>query len=127
MGGNSTHAMHRAVETCEGWAPFETIGNATATRTAAINNVEDLAIRLAEAKRYASDIGRKAPLDVCFSGGSIVDESVPLAQRRGQLQRMADIGVTWVTVGFEGGERRTIIDRIRRFGDDIVAAEGTGG
>jgi probable F420-dependent oxidoreductase len=124
MGGNSTRAIRRAVESCQGWAPFRSGGIATSARTASVTNVEDLAPRIELARQHAADIGRTEPLDICFSAGD--SEGGPegsTAQQR-ELERMAEVGVTWTAVGFEGGPgqtRRKFIERARRFADEVLS------
>nr|WP_253867125.1 TIGR03619 family F420-dependent LLM class oxidoreductase [Mycobacterium asiaticum] len=42
VGGNSKAAIRRAVARAQGWAPFNTFGYATASRTAEISTIEEL-------------------------------------------------------------------------------------
>jgi hypothetical protein len=114
--------VRRAVESAQGWAPFNTFGYAQASRTAEIDTVEQLAERIEGARRYAAEIGRTEPLDVCFSGGPVADEQRPLAERRSEAQRLRDAGVTWIAIALGGDNRREMLDRIQRFGDEVVAA-----
>ncbi len=124
MGGNSTTAIRRAVETCQGWAPFRSGRIADSTRTASVTGVEDLVPRIELARRHAEAIGRTEPLDICFSAGD--NEGGPDgsdAQRR-ELERLGEAGVTWVSVGFDDGDtptRRQFIDRARRYADQVIA------
>ena len=120
IGGNSSRSVRRAVESAQGWAPFNTFGYARASRTASIDDVDQLAARIEEARRYATEIGRTEPLDVCFSGGPIGDEQLPLAQRRAEAQRLRDAGVTWIAVQLAGDNRADLLGRIQRFGDEVV-------
>jgi probable F420-dependent oxidoreductase len=122
IGGNSARSVRRAVESAQGWAPFNTFGYARASRTAEIDDVQQLAARIEDARRYATEIGRSEPLDVCFSGGPVADEQLPLSARRDEAQRLADAGVTWIAVAIGGADRRELLDRIRRFGDEVVRA-----
>ena len=121
MGGNSLRAIRRAVESCEGWAPFDSSGIARATRTAPIDGVQDLAARIEVARGYAEEIGRVEPLDICFSGGTVGDPTVSRADRGAYLRQLAELGVTWVPVSFTGEDRTTMVDRLRRFADEIIA------
>jgi alkanesulfonate monooxygenase SsuD/methylene tetrahydromethanopterin reductase-like flavin-dependent oxidoreductase (luciferase family) len=122
MGGNSRRAMRRAVESCQGWAPFATAGFAQATRTAEISTVADVAGRIDEARAYAREIGRADALDVCFSAYVVSDESLPVAERRAEAEQLEAAGVTWTTVPITGDDRRAVVDRIRRFADDLLVA-----
>jgi probable F420-dependent oxidoreductase len=121
IGGNSARSVRRAVESAQGWAPFNTFGYAQASRTAEIDDVAQLATRIEGARKYAAEIGRTEPLDVCFSGGPVADESRPLAERRAEAERLGEAGVTWIAIALGGGDRRELVDRIARFGDEVVA------
>lgn len=93
IGGNSTRALRSAVEIGDGWSPFPNPPAASrATKTPAITNVDELATRLEAARAYAGEIGRTAPLTVCFAPfAGTTDHSV-----------FADLGVDWLAVGFDG-------------------------
>jgi len=123
MGGNSTRAIRRAVERCDGWAPFRSAGLGPSVRTAPVTSVEDLVPRIELARRHAADIGRTAPLDICFSAGEHQGGSEGGAARA-ELQHLAEAGVTWVSVGFDDASTRTrrqVIERARRYADQVLA------
>lgn len=120
MGGNSTRAIRRAVESCDGWAPFRSAGMARGAKTATIAGIDDLAERIEMARAHAAEIGREAPLDICYSADAAADTGLPMAERRDHVARLADLGVTWVTVSFPAADRQGYIDDLRRFADDIV-------
>jgi hypothetical protein len=76
------------------------------------------------ARRHAEEIGRTEPLDICFSAGSAESGNLSPAEARAELQALADAGVTWVSVGFDmgaGATRRQVIDRARRFADEVLS------
>ena len=107
IGGNSTRAMRSAAEFGDGWSPFPNPPAASrATKTPAITNVDELAARLATVRAYADEIGRTAPLTICFSRfADTDDESV-----------YADLGIDWLTVGFAGCRTRAEwLDRLGEF------------
>lgn len=121
IGGNSKSAVRRAVSKYQGWAPFVTVGYARASRTTEISNIEDLEEAIAWARDYADQIGRTAPLDICFSAGPILDESKSLDERHATLTRLADAGVTWLTVAGRGDDRAAVIDDLRAFAKEFIA------
>jgi hypothetical protein len=124
MGGNSTQAIRRAVETCQGWAPFRSGRIADSTRTASVTGVEDLIPRIELARRHAEDIGRTDPLDICFSAGDNERGPEGSDSQRREIERLGEAGVTWVSVGFDDGHTRTrrqFIDRARRYADKVIA------
>jgi hypothetical protein len=124
MGGNTTRAIRRAVESCQGWCPFRSGRISSSTRTAAIDSVDDLVARIEVARRHAAEIGRTEPLDICFSGSDHEGGGPQgAAAKRAELERLAEAGVTWVSVGFDGPgvSRATVLDRARRFADEVLA------
>lgn len=112
MGGNSRTAIRRAVERCQGWAPFPSAGIARAAKTAEVGDLDDLRPRIAYARAYAADTGRTEPLDICWSLAG--------ASGRDAVKRLEEEGVTWATVGFAAGNRRSYVDALRRFADDVL-------
>ena len=72
IGGNSKPAVRRAVTRGQGWAPFNTFGYATASRTAEISTLDELESAIAWTRAYAAEIGRTEPLDICFSAGNLL-------------------------------------------------------
>jgi probable F420-dependent oxidoreductase len=110
MGGNSRIAIRRAVESCQGWAPFPSAGIARASKTAEVADLDDLRPRIAYARAHAEAIGRTEPLDICWSAGG-ADAT--------QLERLADEGITWATIGFPARDRRSYIEAMRRYADQL--------
>ena len=111
MGGNSRIAIRRAVESCQGWAPFPSAGIARASKTAEVADLDDLRPRIAYARAHAEAIGRTEPLDICWSAGAGADAA--------HLERLAAEGITWATIGFPAKDRRTHIDALRRYADQL--------
>ena len=107
IGGNSTRAMRRAVEVGDGWSPFPNPpAAATAVKTPAITNLDELAVRLGAARNYAEEVGRATPLTICFSAFSAADDH----------SAFADLGVDWLAVQFAGCTTRAEwLDRLQEF------------
>jgi probable F420-dependent oxidoreductase len=111
MGGNSHLAIRRAVETCQGWAPFPSGGIARAAKTAEITDLDGLRPRIDYARAHAADVGRTQPLDICWAVDARADHD--------HMARLAAVGITWATIGFPATDRRTYIDALRRFADRV--------
>lgn len=111
MGGNSYAAIRRAVERCQGWAPFRSAGIARGTKTAEIADLDDLAPRIANARKHAATVGRTEPLDICWALGADAGPD--------DVERLEGLGITWATVGFPGEDRRAYVDALRRFADRL--------
>lgn len=121
VGGNSKPAVRRAVARAQGWAPFNTFGYATASRTAEISTLEELASAIAWAKKYAAEIGRTEPLDICFSAGNLLDDTRSADERHATIAQLEAMGVTWLTIGPPGATRAEYIDRARGFATEFIA------
>jgi alkanesulfonate monooxygenase SsuD/methylene tetrahydromethanopterin reductase-like flavin-dependent oxidoreductase (luciferase family) len=118
VGGNSRQAIRRAVELAEGWVPFpNTRAMAPHTRTATIESHADLAERIGYAREHAKAIGRSEPLDICFSLGGEGGEAVPGRDAlAAEVESLAELGVTWLAVGFPGETRAGYLDAVAAFG-----------
>lgn len=121
VGGNSKPAVRRAVSRGQGWAPFNTFGYATASRTAEISTVDELESAIAWARGYAAEIGRTAPLDICFSAGTMLDDDRSADERHALIQRLAAAGVTWLPIAPGGESRAEYIERAEVFAKEFVA------
>ena len=73
---------------------------------------------------YAREIGRSEPLDVNFVPfGRNMNSPEPLDidAFHEQLRALADVGVTWVSVGMPGQSRAAYCDDLARFGEQVIA------
>ena len=121
VGGNSVRAIERAVRHCEGWAPFGTAGYAAASRTADISEPDDLALRIAKARVMADEVGRTAPLEICYSAGNLGDPLLSVEQRRDLIGSLTDAGVTWLTVNLTADSRAELVDAAAAFADTFIS------
>jgi probable F420-dependent oxidoreductase len=121
VGGNSKPAVRRAVSRAQGWAPFNTFGYAAASRTAEISTIDDLVVAIDWAKQYASEIGRTAPLDICFSAGNMLDDRISADERHATIAALAAAGVTWLTIAPPGRDRADFVERTRAFAAEFIA------
>lgn len=121
VGGNSKPAVRRAVSHAQGWAPFNTFGYAAASRTAEISTLEDLESAIAWATKYAAEVGRTAPLDICFSAGNLLDDTRSTDERHATIAKLESMGVTWLTIAPQGADRAEVIDHARAFAEEFIA------
>ncbi|ULE34469.1 TIGR03619 family F420-dependent LLM class oxidoreductase [Mycobacterium sp. IDR2000157661] len=121
VGGNSKPAVRRAVSRAQGWAPFNTFGYAAASRTAEISTLDELEAAVAWAKKYAAEVGRTEPLDICFSAGNLLDDSKCTDERHATIEKLEAIGVTWLTVAAPGATRSEVTDYAHSFADEFIA------
>jgi len=125
VGGNSRNAMRRAVTHGDGWMPIynPTPDLARRRHTAVIASEADLAARVAEVKAMAADAGRTTPFDVSFTVLGLRTYGTPDFDRAGFLAHVAKLraaGVTYLTVNLPATTRAEHVDRIARFGDDLM-------
>jgi probable F420-dependent oxidoreductase len=121
VGGNSRGAIRRAVELGDGWVPFpNTTAMAKYTRTPPMETLDDLARRIAFARAHAAAVGRRAPLDVCYSLVSMGSHSPDPADALDRIGKLRELGVTWLTVGFSADTRREYIVAMQRFSRDVM-------
>lgn len=121
VGGNSKPAVRRAVTRAQGWAPFNTFGYAAASRTAEISTLDELESAIAWAKKYAAEIGRTEPLDICFSAGNLLDDSKSTDERHATIANLEGMGVTWLTVAPQGATRAEVVDQAHAFAEEFIA------
>jgi probable F420-dependent oxidoreductase len=126
IGGNSPRAIRRSVDFAQGWSPFPLPAVATArTRTAAIENVDDLAAGIARMKEYADKQGRTEPLDVNFVpfGLHMNTRKVPADDvLHEQFAALEAAGVTWVTLGLPTTSRGEYLESLARFAETFLPA-----
>lgn len=121
VGGNSKPAVRRAVSCAQGWAPFNTFGYAAASRTAEISTLEELESAIVWTRKYAAEIGRTEPLDICFSAGTLLDDSRSTDERHATITRLEAAGVTWLTIAPPGADRAEFLDRAHAFANEFIA------
>ncbi len=125
IGGNSTRAIRRAAELGNGWLPFpQPTGASKYTRTADINDMDDLRRRIDLATELAVDAGRTEPLDICFvpfQFSMFADGAPDLDGLRAALPELHDAGVTWLSISLPTESRQGLLDEIQRFADEVIA------
>jgi probable F420-dependent oxidoreductase len=125
VGGNSRLAARRAAAHGQGWSPFPVspaLGRQT--RTASLESVEELAARIREMRAHAERIARREPLDVIFIpfGQGIIPQALPDPDAFcEQAVRLAEIGVTWLSIGIPSPTRAAYCENVARFGETVIA------
>jgi probable F420-dependent oxidoreductase len=125
VGGNSRRAIRRAVEFGDGWLAFRSSpGLARVTRTAPLESLDDLRERLSYLRAHADSVGRRAPLEICFTPpGAEMDtrERSDAARLRRTIDELAEAGVTWLATSLPADSRSEWCERVERFGADLIA------
>jgi probable F420-dependent oxidoreductase len=125
VGGNSRRALRRAAEHAQGWSPFPVpAAYGRRTRTAAIESIDDLAAGIRELRDRAREAGREEALDVNFVPFGLGMQQKTLPDPDAfceQVQRLEEIGVTWLSVGVPGASRAAYCDNAARLGTEVIA------
>jgi probable F420-dependent oxidoreductase len=125
IGGNGRRAIRRAVTIGDGWCPFPAPARlATHIRTVPMETTEALAQGIDYAREVAAEVGRQAPLTLCFipEGLSMgADQPVDVERVLHSVGELAALGVDWVTVALAGDTRDAQLAAIEAFGRDVVA------
>jgi probable F420-dependent oxidoreductase len=118
MGGNSNRAIERAARHCTGWAPvLKGPEAATATRSASIESVDELAARIRTLRLQTLRFKREEPLDVCLLRSRVGwSAPEPTAQIVEEVAELEDAGVTWVAFHPEATSKKQLLDRIAAWG-----------
>jgi probable F420-dependent oxidoreductase len=119
IGGNSKEAIRRTVDYAQGWMPMIAGPSLTnTTRTAPINNLEELGERVAYLKQYAAEQGKPAPADLIVASQYVFGgRPGAAAEFEASHAAAAKAGVTWTPVGAAGRTRREWIDNVHRAGE----------
>jgi probable F420-dependent oxidoreductase len=123
FGGNSASAIRRVVASGQGWMPFPAPPRfAKAIRTAQLADTDDLRRAIGELRAAADRAGREDPVDICC---------VPFTHphHRGRLEperlkdeagRLAELGVTWLSVKLAAPSRAGYLENVERFGKEVA-------
>jgi probable F420-dependent oxidoreductase len=124
VGGNSKRAIRRAVERADGWVPFPNSERFAARQgTAVIATLDDLRERLDYARAHAEQVGRSAPLDVCFApiGVDMFADRLPAVESlREASATLAEMGVSWVALSVPAASRAEYVDRVLALGAGLA-------
>lgn len=127
IGGNSKRAIRRAVELGDGWLPFPLPSGASRyTRTADINDMDDLRRRIGLARELAEEHGRTEPLDVCFVPFELSmfaagePDFSALADSVGEL---AEVGVTWLSITLPATTRRDYLSQLDSLAAKVISPD----
>jgi len=124
-GGNSARAIRRAVELCEGWSPFPTEAEMSATaKTDELSNMEQLRDKIKYAQDLSAKVGRTAPLQICMApfGGTMKPHSLGEAAKMiDEYAALAEAGVSWTTMSVPSPSRTAFIENVQWFGENVAA------
>jgi hypothetical protein len=120
IAGNSEAALERAARVGDGWIPTP---NQEGTHTAPLRGLADLERSITALHERARGLGRPGPIDVQIQLFS--QSRGPLGGRSAgelleEMERLADVGVTSVTVETEGADRRSVLAQLDWYGRKVI-------
>lgn len=126
IGGNTAAARRRVAEFGDGWCPFPAAGALARTaRTDPMDSLEALNAGIDDLRRRLDQAGRDpATVDVTFgnaAGGVPGTESFDAAACLGGVQRLGQLGVTWIQVQVPGDSLAHTTEAIAQFGEQVIA------
>ena len=127
IGGNTAASRQRVALYGDGWCPFPAPPQLAQTAgTAVIDSVERLAEGIDDLRRRCDAAGRDwSAIDITFAnfeGGSITDDDFNADAYLDGLEKLAKLGVTWVSVHLPGDSMAHALDTLDRFRTLVVDA-----
>lgn len=131
IGGNTAAARRRVVTHGDGWCPFAAPQMlARVTKTATMDDDTELIAGIEDLKRRCDAAGRDfAEIDIAFNGlrGTPGASNFNPASFIADVERLAKIGVTVITLSVAGDSVDQFVSAIEEFGDTVLwhHVEGT--
>ena len=124
LGGGSEKAVARAAKYGDGWAPFFAwAGSSDAIAESALTSMEELRAKFDRLHDLRARAGRSGSFDLILAARHRLrpgtrDEADKYLE---SLSEMARVGVTWTTVQLRARDRRSYIERVQWFGEEVIA------
>lgn len=125
IGGNTTTARQRVAQYGDGWCPFPApAGLARTAGTAVIDSMEALAAGIDDLRRRCDAVGKDwSAVDVTFTnfyGGHPASADFNADAYLDGLERLAALGVTWVSAHLPGDSLAHALEAMDRFGSLVI-------
>jgi probable F420-dependent oxidoreductase len=127
VGGNTTTARRRVAQYGDGWCPFPAAPQLAQTAgTAVIDSVQRLTECIDDLRRRCDAAGRDwSAIDITFTnfeGGSPASDGFNADAYLDGLEKLAKLGVTWVSVGLPGDSLAHALETLDRFRARVIDA-----
>jgi alkanesulfonate monooxygenase SsuD/methylene tetrahydromethanopterin reductase-like flavin-dependent oxidoreductase (luciferase family) len=120
IGGNSRRSLRRAADTGAGWMTFPNArGQKISRRSAPLESVDDLVPLLSTLRQFLDEVDRREPIDVVYGVRDPAGHPGGVVEL---VDRLEELGVTWVTLT---GTAKTVLEALEgidRFGDEVISA-----
>jgi probable F420-dependent oxidoreductase len=123
IGGNSVSAMRRAIRLGDGWCPFPaSVRTAEALRTRALASISDLTGALERMDSELAAVGRSERPEICLTPFSHPHyrRDIDYAELLDESERLAGLGVGWLTVRLPGESRSEFLANVERLGREVL-------
>lgn len=125
IGGNAKRAIRRAVDMADGWNPFFTPAQLSATsRTKAMTDEMDLADSIAYMREHCEKVGRATPPEIVLASITQPGEKVSAQEFIDRAGKFAELGVTTGATNFHVDSRAEWIEQAQRFDEEVLAKLG---
>ena len=127
IGGNTSSSRQRVAQYGDGWCPFPAPPQLAKTSgTAVIDSVERLSEGIDDLRRRCDAAGRDwSAIDITFTnfeGGSPTDDQFNGDAYLGGLEKLAALGVTWLSVALPGDSVAHALETLERFRTQVIDA-----
>ena len=126
IGGNARLTRERVATVAQGWMPMWNPPEFASTRRSPVlETLDDLQAMLDDLHARRAAAGRTEPLDVMFM---VMDPALPgmpewnATRHRDAIAAQAELGVNWQQVTAAGDTPSAVLDMVRAYADDVVAA-----
>lgn len=124
IGGGSEKAVERAARLGDGWSPFYSAPNQSASNRAnAVTSIEQFAEKIDRVKELRAKLGKTTPFDFSIGPRARLD----FGKTGGgdafleELRDLAAVGMTWASLDLPHRSRQEYIENIQWLGEEVVA------
>lgn len=122
VGGNSRRAIRRTVELADGWNPFFTAPQVSATsRTKEITNEQDLAEGIAYLREHCEKIGRTDPPDIVLGSVNRPGERLSPQQVIDRIGVYSELGVSTAAATLDARTAAEWSDKADQYRAEVLA------
>lgn len=125
MGGNSTAAMRRAAQYCDGWLPFPVIGKyAKHVRTKELTDLNDLKLAISDIREIEKQFDRSRPLDICMVPFGMDMNSNTNRNTKSIIEQclhLNDLGVSWINISLPSNSLEQYHDSVCWFSEEVIS------
>lgn len=127
IGGNTAASRQRVAQYGDGWCPFPAPPQLAQTAgTAVIDSVQRLSEGIDDLRRRCDAAGRDtSAIDITFTnfeGGSPASDEFNADAYLSGLEKLAALGVTWVSVHLPGDSLAHALETLDRFRAEVIGA-----